>query len=133
MANEFEKRQTNPVEVTEVPVKIDAPEDWTVGDLADEPRIDVEMLDEEAAEGRASEILDHFSGNATTHIQGREEAEALSRYHLATAAGALQVASSKAAEEPGAIAGAGLRSLADAVSTRLYRSADLIEVFEIDR
>lgn len=68
--------------------------------------------------------------NPATKIRDAEEAEALARFHLASSSAALSLAAEKAAENPGAIAAAGLRNLAAAISIRLNRSADLMAVFD---
>ncbi len=88
----------------------------------------VDVLSEALAEGH--EALAPFGdGNPATRITGVEEAEALARYHLATSAAGLQVASEKASENPGSIQGESLRKLAKGVALRLNRSADLMDVF----
>ncbi len=98
------------------------------GPLDGDVQREVDELSEQLAEGH--EALAPFGdGAAATRITGIEEAEALARYHLATSAAVLQVASEKASEEPGSIAGEGLRKLAEAVALRLNRSADLMDVF----
>lgn len=96
-----------------------------------EPEIDPDLDEPVEPEPDFGGVPAEFGDvNPATKIRDAEEAEALARFHLSSSSAALSIAAEKAADNPGAIAAAGLRNLADAISIRLNRSADLMAVFD---